>query len=117
MESSGILSFVVALLVGGVAGYFIARYVGRNDDRDAKLAALQSEYDDYRERVRNHFIDTVATIGKIDEQQRLLYQSVAEGVTELCQQEQGEDDYFVEQTMHTLGKLESPEKNKDDKLN
>lgn len=118
MENGGVLiSVLVALIVGGVAGYFIARLRARGDDRDARLATLQKEYDDYRENVRNHFIDTVSAISRIDEQQKQLYQSVAEGVTELCQPDFGDDDYFLEQTMQTLGQLESPKKkDQEDKL-
>ncbi len=118
MESSGVLiTVLIALVVGGVAGYFIARFRARNDDRDARLATLQQEYDEYRANVRHHFIDTVSAISRIDEQQKQLYQSVAQGVTELCQPDFGEEDYFLEQTMQTLGQLEPPEKkDREDKL-
>ncbi len=111
MESGvGLILIAVAAIVGGVAGFIIARLRSRDDDRDAKLLNLQKEYDEYRANVRNHFIETVSAIGRIDEQQRKLYQSVAQGVTELCQPDKGDDDYFIEQTMQTLGQLEPPKK-------
>ena len=113
--STYILLAIGCLIFGGVVGYLFARYRNRNDDHEIKLAALQSEYDKYRAEVRNHYIDTVSAIGRIDAEQKKLYRSVAEGVTGLCRPDNGEDDYFLEETMRTLGRLEPPEKSKEDK--
>ena len=115
-SGSGLIYIVIALVVGGAAGYFFSRFRNRHDDRDAKLAKLQSEYDEYRANVRNHFIDTVSAISRIDEQQKQLHQSIAAGVTELCVPATGDDDYFLEQTIQTLGQLESSKKDREDKL-
>ncbi len=104
------------MIVGGIVGFAVARMRGRDKNGNAKLAALQQEYDDYRASVRNHFIDTVSAISQIDEQQKKLYRSVADGVTELCQPQSGEEDYFIEQTMQTLGELEPPKKDRKSTL-
>ncbi len=114
MELGGELMLLgVGVMVGVIVGFLLAHLRTRGNDRDARLSALQQEYEDYRSSVRNHFIDTVAAINKIDEQQKELYRSVAAGVTELCQPNKNEsDDYFIEQTMQTLGQIEPPEKDR-----
>ena len=110
---SGLILLLVGVIVGVIAGLVYSNYQNRKNNSDAKLAALRKEYDDYRANVRSHFIDTVSAISKIDEQQKELYRSVAHGVNELCRPEDGKEDYFLEQTMQTLGELEPPKK--DDK--
>lgn len=113
LESAGPLVFILLGAAVGVAvGYLIARYSQGSSSANAKLTALQTEYDEYREKVRRHYIETVSAISKIDEQQKSLYRAVANGVTELCRKTSTDDDFFLEQTMHTLGQLESPEKSK-----
>lgn len=113
---SGLFFAIASLIVGGVVGYMVAQRRSRNSEYEAKLTALQNEYDEYRADVRSHLINTVSAIGRIDAEQKKLYRSVAEGVTGLCQPENGETDYFLEETMHTLGQLEPPKESKETKL-
>ena len=115
MSGNGLMLLIVGLIAGGAIGYFIARFRSKDSDHEAELAKLQKEFDDYQAKVRGHFIETVSAIGRIDQEQKRLYESVAEGVTGLCRPVDGEDDYFLEQTMQTLGQLEPPKKkNKND---
>ncbi len=118
MESvSGFILIGIGLMVGALIGFLLARLRHRDHDRDAKLVALQKEYDDYRTNVRSHFVDTVTVLQKIDEQQKALYRSVVDGVTDLCRPEDEIDDYFIEQTKATLGQLESPKEEEKDRKN
>lgn len=118
MESgSAVILLIVGVILGVIAGLAYCSYRNRKNNSDAKLTALQKEYDDYRASVRSHFIDTVSAITKIDEQQKELYRSVAHGVNELCRPEEGKEDYFLEQTIQTLGELEPPKQDKKDSLN
>ena len=101
---------IVGLIAGGTVGYLIARFRSKDSSHEAELVKLQKEFDDYQAKVRGHFIETVSAIDRIDQEQKRLYQSVADGVTGLCRPDNSDDDYFLEQTMQTLGQLEPPKK-------
>ena len=103
---SFLLPLIAGIVIGGLAGYFIARYRSRDNEVNAKLENLQNEYEEYRVDVRSHFIDTVSLLSQIDENQKKLYQSVADGVVNLCSSEKVENDYFLEESARALGQLE-----------
>ena len=103
---SFLLPLIAGVIIGGLAGYFIARYRSRDTEVSAQLEKLQIEYDEYRVNVRSHFIDTVSLLSQIDENQKKLYQSVANGVVNLCSSEKDENDYFLEESARALGQLE-----------
>ena len=109
---SFLLPLIAGVIIGGLAGYFIARYRSRDTEFSAQLEKLQNEYDEYRVNVRSHFIDTVSLLSQIDENQKKLYQSVADGVVNLCSSEKDDNDYFLEESARALGQLEDSRKSR-----
>ena len=100
-----ILLLCLSAVAGLVVGYYVARAKYQDTTLISKLNSVQKEYDDYRVKVRENFIDTVSQLGKIDEQQKKLCHTVADGISALCADSE-KDDFFLEQSLKDLQQLE-----------
>ncbi len=107
MGTANIVLLCCLSAVGGlVIGYFVSKSKYQDTTLIAKLNSVQKEYDDYRVKVRENFIDTVSQLGKIDEQQKQLCHTVADGISALCDNNSDKDDFFLEQSLKELQQLE-----------
>ncbi len=89
------------LVVGFAAGVLVAclfaSQIYKKSDTQVKYDELrsehknlQSEYLDYRKKVREHFVEAATVLDEVNESQRKLYTAMASGVTLLCRSEDGE---------------------------
>ena len=85
-----------------MVGALIARQYNQRSGHKAQLEKLQAESDEYRAKVRSHFIDTVSLMSQIDQRQRQLHRSVAQGVVDLCTPDGTDSDHLLEQSVHAL---------------
>ena len=98
-----IILITAGLGVGVVAGFLIAKFYYKDDTSKKHLEDLQTEYKEYRENVREHFVSTVDLLSDIDKTQQKLYRTVASGVRELCSNDENSDG-FLTQTVKSLAK-------------
>ena len=83
MSALGIALLGIGLLVLGVGiGFYLAR-LGQSVD-NAKLEEVETEFDDYRQQVTEHFGKTAEQIHTIGQQYRDLYEHLAAGSETLC---------------------------------
>ena len=86
MSALGIALLSIGLfVVGGGIGFYLAR-LGQAAN-SAKLDEVESEYDDYRRQVTEHFGKTAEQIHTIGQQYRDLYEHLASGSEALCKLE------------------------------
>ncbi len=106
------MALIGGALFGGVVGYVIALYRSKDNSSKVQLVKLQTEMDEYKSSVRSHFIDTVSLLSQIDQRQKQLHRTVAEGVVDLCASEDNDSDYLLEQSVHALSQLDQNEAEK-----
>jgi uncharacterized membrane-anchored protein YhcB (DUF1043 family) len=79
---------LIAVVVGVVGGFFIARSGDNNrrkaNDLQEQLNAATTELDDYRERVSRHFARTAELVDALAANSREIYNHLAEGSERLC---------------------------------
>ena len=109
-----IILITAGLGVGFLAGFLIAKFHYKDDTSQKHLEDLQAEYKEYRESVREHFVDTVDLLSDIDKAQQKLYRTVASGVRELCSNDENSDGLLT-QTVKTLAKPGDSDKEFDQK--
>lgn len=86
------LTGIVCLAIGVAAGLLIARRLdssspGKVDELEARIAELQRFHDDYREHVSEHFSTTADLVQQMTESYRDVYQHLAQGAQDLCNEE------------------------------
>ena len=108
--TSILLPLVIGAVFGGIVGFFIARNRNNGADAKAQLEKLQMEMDDYRSSVRSHYVDTVALLSQIDRRQKELHRVVAEGVIDLCDSDETDGSYLLEQSVAALRQPEATDK-------
>lgn len=107
MEQLNVYIIAIAGVIAGcIIGYFIGRYITRQSDSTTQLRKLQKEFDEYRDSVKKQFVETVTILSKIDENQRKLYQSVADGVTTLISTDGKDSDVLLEENVRALSQLD-----------
>ena len=75
--------FVVAVLLGGAMGWLLAlRQGGSKAQHDAR--ALEREFDQYRDEVSSHFVQTSELVGRLSESYRDVFDHLASGAQRLC---------------------------------
>ncbi len=89
IESVWVLATGFAVLAVGVIIGIVIGYLGLGDSRKAqelqdKLDELQQEFDQYRDKVSNHFLQTSALVQKMTSSYRQVYEHLASGSEELC---------------------------------
>ena len=68
--------FVVAVLLGGAMGWLLAlRQGGSKAQHDAR--ALEREFDQYRDEVSSHFVQTSELVGRLSESYRDVFDHLA----------------------------------------
>ncbi len=83
MSALGIALLSIGLLVlGGGIGFYLAR-LGQSAET-AKLAEVETEFEDYRRQVTEHFSKTADQFHAIGLQYRDLYEHLASGSETLC---------------------------------
>ncbi|MDD9893334.1 MAG: DUF1043 family protein [Gammaproteobacteria bacterium] len=83
MHTVEVLSGVVGLLLGCLLGMWLAKR------KQPDYEALQAEHDAYRNDVETHFEKTAQLAHQMAEDYRNMYQHLAQGAVDLC--EQGND--------------------------
>ena len=87
-----ISGLVIGALVAGAVAYLISRrnaaHIELKNLRHEN-AKLQSEYKEYQQNVRSHFVDTAALLNNVNESHKQLYASMAKSVSVLCHQDGG----------------------------
>jgi len=79
---------LTTLIIGAAGGYFIARSSDRNKKRadvlQGELDVVNSELNDYRGRVSQHFSRTAELVDALAANSREIYNHLAEGSQNLC---------------------------------
>lgn len=86
------LTGIVCLAIGLAAGLLIARRLdstspGKVEELEARVLELQRFHDDYREHVSDHFSMTADLVQQMTESYRDVYQHLARGAQDLCNEE------------------------------
>ncbi len=86
------LTGIVCLAIGVAAGFFIApRFSNSNPEKivelEIKIQDLQRHHADYREHVSEHFSATADLVHNMTESYRDVYQHLARGAQDLCNEE------------------------------
>ncbi len=85
MEESNILIAIITLGVGGVIGYFAGRSSSSgNSVQEQKVDNLQSEINEYKDSVANHFKQTATMINEMNDSYKSVVQHLAKGSQDLC---------------------------------
>lgn len=98
---------LAGLIVGIIIGFLIGKIRYQKNDSQRQLEELQGNFDDYRENVRDHLIDTVTLLSNIDRNQQKLYRTIASGVTNLCENGEDRNQHELTRTVKELAKPES----------
>lgn len=83
-----VVAGIVLFVLGLGLGYWIAHFRGKREA--VKASDIQSEMDDYRRRVSEHFGETAQHFQAIGQQYRSLYKHMAQGAGALCDTTQSE---------------------------
>ena len=84
---SGILVFVIGMIMGGIATYLsIVRY-GRTRELQKELDQLKDRFTDYRDQVTQHFMRTSELVQEMTQSYRAVYEHLANGAQRLCSDE------------------------------
>lgn len=83
---------IVCLAVGMAAGLLIARRFdnsspGKTEELEARIRELERTHEDYREHVSEHFSMTADLVQQMTESYRDVYQHLARGAQDLCNDE------------------------------
>lgn len=97
----------VGLIVGIIIGFFIGKFRYQEDESQQQLEELQGDFDEYRENVREHLIDTVTLLSNIDRNQQKLYRTIASGAAKLCENGEDRNQHELTRTIKELAKPES----------
>ena len=97
----------VGLIVGIIIGFLIGKFRYQEDESQQQLEELQGDFDEYRENVREHLIDTVTLLSNIDRNQQKLYRTIASGATKLCENGEDRNQHELTRTIKELAKPES----------
>lgn len=81
MHTVEVLSGLVGLLLGGLIGYWLARRQQQNIDE------IKAQHASYRQDVETHFEKSAQLAHQMAEDYRKMYQHLAQGAVELCEQE------------------------------
>lgn len=86
------LTGIVCLAIGVASGLLIARRLdstspGKVEELEARVLELQRFHDDYREHVSDHFSMTADLVQQMTESYRDVYQHLARGAQDLCNEE------------------------------
>lgn len=73
---------LIILVVGGAIGYYLGRL--QQSASSARLQEVESEFDQYRKEVTEHFSETADRFHAIGLQYRDLYEHLAKGSAALC---------------------------------
>jgi uncharacterized membrane-anchored protein YhcB (DUF1043 family) len=89
IETGWVLAFGFAILAIGVIVGIVIGYFGLGDSRKSqelqnKLDALQQEFDEYKDKVSKHFMQTSELVQKMTSSYREVYEHLASGSEELC---------------------------------
>lgn len=98
---------LAGLIVGIIIGFFVGKFRYQKNDSQEQLEELQGDFDDYRENVREHLIDTVTLLSNIDRNQQKLYRTIASGVTHLCENGEDRNQHELTRTIKELAKPDS----------
>lgn len=75
--------FVAGALMGGAIGWLISlRHGGVKAQHDAR--SLEREFDQYRDEVSSHFVQTADLVGRLAESYRDVFDHLASGAQRLC---------------------------------
>ena len=72
--------FIGGALIGGLLTNVLVRYRSGGDSP----AQIKADYEDYQNKVEDHFEETSRRFRQMTEQYQDLYQHLAEGATSLC---------------------------------
>lgn len=86
------LTGIVCLVVGVVAGFFLAPRVSSSspskiEQLETKIQELQRHHADYRDHVSEHFSATADLVQNMTESYRDVYQHLSRGAQDLCNEE------------------------------
>lgn len=102
------LTGIVCLAIGVAAGLLVARRLdssspGKVEELEARILELQRSHDDYREHVSDHFSMTADLVQQMTESYRDVYQHLARGAQDLCNEEIASKLLPAAEQMHFSG--------------
>ncbi|MGB1238943.1 MAG: YhcB family protein [Pseudomonadales bacterium] len=84
MAESTILIAIVALIIGGVIGYLMAKSSSEGDSQERRVQELQDEIKEYKASVASHFQQTASMINEMNESYKGVIHHLASGSQDLC---------------------------------
>src|SRR5690606_26071980 len=81
---TGIICFAIGMCVGAILFRQLMSDTVRVKQLEEKLAALQSEHEEYKQSVHNHFTTTARLFHNLTDSYRDVYNHLASGAQALC---------------------------------
>jgi hypothetical protein len=84
MWSTGILGFLLGLLLGSIAVWLATSRSGKTRELETELHELKESFAEYREQVTQHFMQTSSLVQTMTDSYRAVYEHLASGAQYLC---------------------------------